>query len=196
MVTNLNSGPIQVFDNTVPSINVAFAQILEAIDQQRGLRGRSFIYDRVRVDSPADDSDAVDLQSLITQEYRWRLSFLWWPTFGFPGGTTYVELGSLHRQPVDFQELTEPEARMIVTGRGTEAGTGKGVAMMNSAGQVLTEVTWDGNAESIYVGAFTPIAETTDQQVQIHIKGSSPTESIAMSAAIVEFKGSIQTVQT
>lgn len=196
MVNNLTQGPIEVFDASVGSINLAFAQVVECLDQLKGLRGRALVYDRVRIDSPVVDEDAVDLQSLVTQEIRWRIVFLPSSLIAFPAGTSYVELGTQYRQQVDLTDLTSPEARMLIAGFGTESGSTKGVAMTKDDGTVLAEVTWDGQSEALYSGNFTTITETTDQQVQIRTKGSSATEALVLRYAVCEFKGIIQTVQT
>jgi len=200
MSNNLSLGPIQCFDNSVVSINLALQEVLERIDQLKGLRGRSEIWDRARVSTPSADTDAVDLQSLVTQEYRWRVSLLG-PSGGalqvsLAPGTSYVEVSSQYRQSLDLSSLTSTQGRILVAGYGTGSGSGKGVAMTDSSGAVLAEVTWDGNSESIFTGTFTDISETTDQQVQLRAKGADANESLVLRYVVAEIKGTVQVVST
>lgn len=62
---NEQGGAIQVLDNTVEAINQALAQLLERVDDLKGLRGPVTIHDRMGVDAPLDPTDAVNLESLI-----------------------------------------------------------------------------------------------------------------------------------
>ncbi len=59
MVNNLTAGPIQVLRADVASINLAFLQILERLDEDEGLRGRVEVWDRQRVDDPTERSDSL-----------------------------------------------------------------------------------------------------------------------------------------
>lgn len=197
MVANTSLGPLQIQSLDLSSMNLAFMELQNRIDVLRGLRGRSLVHDRQRIDSPTVSDDAVDLQSLVTQEFRWRLPWVMHP--GYPvlaPGTTYAEVASLWRMPIDFADLTSPEARIIVAGFGTNAGTGKGVAMTTSTGTVLAEVTWDGTDESIRVGTFTTIAaaQLIDQQVQLRAKGSVAAENLILRQVHVEFRGVIRVI--
>lgn len=63
---NQNSGPVQVLDNTAASINQALAQVLERIDDLRGLRGPITLHDRVTVGAPIDGGDAINLSTLLS----------------------------------------------------------------------------------------------------------------------------------
>lgn len=64
MSQNLSQGPVQVFDNSVTSINDALRQIVDRMDENKGLRGRAVIHDRVGVSDPLEASDAVSKQSI------------------------------------------------------------------------------------------------------------------------------------
>lgn len=52
-------GPVQVASVDVPNINLALAQIQEQLDQLRGLRGVTRVYNRLKVDDPQDADDAL-----------------------------------------------------------------------------------------------------------------------------------------
>jgi hypothetical protein len=69
MAQNLTTGIVQCLDNSVQSINAAFAQILEQLDHLRGLRGRTEIFAEAGVSSPTQGSSAArldDLQALLS----------------------------------------------------------------------------------------------------------------------------------
>lgn len=196
MVTNLSAGPIQVIDASVEGINLALAEVLERIDSLKGLRGRGETFDRLRIDSPAEQTDAVDLKSLLTQEFRWRVPFVLStaPTFASIPGVSYVELSSFMRQQVDFSDLTNLEGRMIISGFGTATDAGKGIAVTTTAGEVIAEVTWDGQTDSVRAGVFVSITQNADTQVQLRTKGSTANEDIVVRYAVAEFKGVINVV--
>ena len=59
MADRLSLGPVQIFDADVLSINEALRQLSERIDELKGLRGRTLIYDRVRADDPTESQDAL-----------------------------------------------------------------------------------------------------------------------------------------
>jgi hypothetical protein len=80
MSNNLSKGPIQIFDNSVASINLAFIELLNRLDDLFGLRGRVMISDRIRADDPTVDQDVVTLGTLnemmeglegLTSPYAW-----------------------------------------------------------------------------------------------------------------------------
>jgi len=52
-------GPIQIRMLNVGDINAALRQLVERIDELKGLRGRTIIYDRVRVSEPVEQEDAI-----------------------------------------------------------------------------------------------------------------------------------------
>ena len=196
MVDQLTKGPVQVFDLDIASLNYALRDLSERLDELSGLRGRAMIYDRARVDSPSVDTDAVDLQSLLEQQSRTRLDWIASPgTVAFTPGTTYAELDQAYRQPLDFANLTSPQARVLVRGWGTESGSNKGVALHDGT-NVLAEVEWNGSAENTYTGDFTAITLTTDTTVQLRTKGSSATESLILVAVVVEFRVTIEVIST
>jgi hypothetical protein len=53
---NESEGPIQLFDNSVPSINLALAQVLERLDAVKGLRGDPTIYAATTVGAPGQST--------------------------------------------------------------------------------------------------------------------------------------------
>lgn len=61
MSTNLSRGPVQVMGNTVLEINDALRQLQDRLDGVEGLRGRGRIFDRVGVEDPSENKDAVNL---------------------------------------------------------------------------------------------------------------------------------------
>jgi len=194
MVANVSLGPVQVFGLDIASLNYALRDLSERIDALKGLRGRSEIFDRTRVDSPTVETDAVDLQSLLTQEARTRMDLVSPPgTVALVPGTTYAELSTALRQQFDFTELTAVEARILVRGWGTEAGSGKGVALHDGT-NVLAEVLWNGDTETTRTGTFTAVTLTADTQLQLRCRGSSATESLILTSVVVEWKISIEVV--
>lgn len=52
-------GPVQIRLLNVGDINAAFRELVGRIDALKGLRGRTIIYDRVRVSDPVETNDAV-----------------------------------------------------------------------------------------------------------------------------------------
>ena len=194
MVDRATQGPAQIFNLDVASINYALRDLSERVDELSGLRGRAMIYDRVRIDSPIEATDAVDLQSLLDQESRTRILFIPPPgNVALLPGITYAEIDAAYRHPFDFANLSDPEARVIVRGWGTEDVTDKGVSLHDGT-SVLAEVTWDGNIESLYVGDFTSIALTTDTTLQLHVKGGSATESLILRTVVVEVSVTIRVI--
>lgn len=61
MSDRLSLGPVQVFDTTIFSLNDGFRQLSDRIDALKGLRGRAEVFDRVRVEDPTVEKDAVNL---------------------------------------------------------------------------------------------------------------------------------------
>ena len=194
MSNNLSLGPVQTFSLDLASVNLALRELSERIDELKGLRGRSLIWDRTQVSSPTIDTDAVDLQSLLEQESRFRLDWISHP--GIPvlaPGTSYVEISNLLRQNIDFSDLSSPQARVIVSGWGTGTGSGKGVALHDGT-NTLAEVTWDGVTETVRIGDFTDISLTSDTACQLRVKGADANESLILHWVVVEFKVTIRVV--
>lgn len=52
-------GPAQVSQVDIANVNLALAQVQEQLDQLRGLRGVTRVYNRLQVDDPVDDADAI-----------------------------------------------------------------------------------------------------------------------------------------
>lgn len=65
---NNSEGPITVFDTSVASINLALAQVLERLDMRAGLRGPGTIYDRTEVGGPVQQTEAVRLMDLPSEQ--------------------------------------------------------------------------------------------------------------------------------
>lgn len=195
MVANVSLGPVQVYSLDIASLNLALRELSERLDALKGLRGRSEIFDRTRVDSPSVATDAVDLQSLLTQESRARLDWVVPPggLIATTPGTTYAEIHAAVRQQFDFADLTVTQARIMARGWGTESGNGKGVALHDGT-NILTEVTWDGHTEALRVGSLTTIVLTADTQLQLRGRGSTATESLILTLVVVEFEITIRVV--
>ena len=191
MSTNLSLGPIQCHDNSIFSINAALMELQERIDHLKGLRGRSEVWDRVRIESPTVNTDAVDLGSLTDREALFHLTFLMAGTNGlvaYQPGTTYTELSSQLRQQVNLSVPIGLQARLVVSGFGTQSGNGKGVAMADDSGNTLCEVTWNGSAEGVQVGTFTSITLATDVLTRLYVKGSAADESLVLRHVAAEFR--------
>ena len=183
MSNNLTLGPAQILDLSVPSINLALQDLTNRIDEIKGLRGRTELWDRAQVSSPSVSSDAVDLGSLVSRESLFHLTLFAGMGAGlvvYQPGVTYVELSVLLRQQVNFAAPTSLQGRMIVSGFGTQSGSDKGVALTDDSGTVLCEVEWDGTAEQVQVGAFTTINTSVDTLTQMRVKGSAATESLIL----------------
>ena len=191
MTTNLTAGPIQVINNDVVSVNIALAQILERLDDLKGLRGNTTIHDRVGVSVPTATADAVNLGSLQDTESLFHISFVAGGPAGllsYQPGTTYAEISDLLRQRVNFSTPVGLEARVIAGAWGTESGTDKGLAMTQDDGTVIAEVEWDGQAEGVQVGSYTSVSLTTDTTVQLRAKGATATESLIIRHVGVDFR--------
>jgi hypothetical protein len=189
MSNNLTEGVIQVGDVSVFSINAALMQVLERLDHLKGLRGRSETWDRHRVESPAAARDAVDLGSLENREALFHVTLLA-TTCGLvvTPGTTYAEISTLLRQPINFATPVGLEGRLIASAWGTEAGSGKGLALTDASGTVLVETTWSGTDEEVRVGTFTSIDVDTDTVTRLYARASSATETLIITTAAVELR--------
>lgn len=191
MSNNLTLGALQVHDNSVLSINLALAEVLERIDQLKGLRGRSEVWDRMQISSPSVATDAVDLGSLTDREALFHLTFLMMGSNGlvaYQPGTTYAEISDQLRQQVNFSVPVSLQARLIVSGFGTQAGSGKGIAMTDASGNTLVEVTWDGSDEGVQVGEFATVSLAADTLTRLYAKGSAAGESLVLRHVAAEFR--------
>ena len=191
MSNNRSLGPVQIISNDVSSLNLAFTELLQRVDEIKGLRGRTELWDRTQVSSPSVNSDAVDLGSLTSRESLFHMTFLASLSTGvvvLAPGTTYIEPSLMWRQQVNFAAPTSLQGRMKVSGFGTESGSGKGVALTDDAGAVICEVTWDGTDEQTRIGDFTEVTITVDTLSQLRVKGSSATENVLLRHIAVEFR--------
>lgn len=73
MTRNRTLGTVLVTELSVPALNDALRRIQGRIDEIKGLKGRSLIWDRVRGDDPEEASD------FVTRQY---------------GDVTFVDVGS------------------------------------------------------------------------------------------------------
>lgn len=191
MAQNRSEGVIQIFSPDVLSINAALMDLQNRVDALKGLRGRAMVYDRIRTDNPEEGNDAVTLQSLQAGTAFASIGFqvaAAAPLLASAPGTTYVEVAATLRQQINFASPQGLEARLLVSGWGTESGTGKGVALTTSTGTVLCELTWDGATEAARVGSFTAVTQTTDQVIQLRVKGSSVTESLLLYTVMLDMR--------
>lgn len=60
-MSNESLGPINVADLSIFAINDALRQVVDRIDEAKGLRGRAVIFDRTQVGTPTEATDAVNL---------------------------------------------------------------------------------------------------------------------------------------
>lgn len=183
MSNNLSQGPTLIADLSIEGINQALLELQERQDASKGLRGRATVHDRLGVSDPSESGDAVSLGVIQAGTAFANITLL--ATGGMhlvalAPGTTYVELSANLRQQVNFASGQSIEARVLVQGWGTQSGTGKGVAITQSDGTVIAEVTWDGTTQGLKVGTFTAVTLTTDTEVQIRVKGSASTESLLL----------------
>ena len=118
---NASEGPIVVFDNSVPALNLAFAQILERLDRSRGLRGATAIYDRTEVGGPVQDTEAVRLMDLPSEHPSSPLFWL----LTMPMSDTDPEIQQLLAQLWPWLLLAVQMLRRMPPGRLTDntAGT-------------------------------------------------------------------------
>ena len=191
MVNRASQGPVQVFSLDLSTINLALRDLSERLDALKGLRGRSEIFDRMRVDSPAQLSDAIDLGSLDDREALFHLTLHAGGGAALvaqPASTSYVEIGEGLRQRINFATPVGLEARMLLQGVGTESGNAKSVALADLSNNVVADVTWDGTDVGFYAGEFTAVALDEDQVVQVQAKGSTTTESLILYGLAVEFR--------
>jgi hypothetical protein len=181
---NESLGPVQVFSADVASINLALAEMQERMDHLKGLRGRTEIWDRARADNPRERQDVVTFGLFDTSESVVSVSFLAMHGTGIVitrPGVAYVEVSLTMRQPINFSAQQALEARVSIEGWGTEAGTGKAVAITRDDTSVIAEVVWDGKVEAPYAGVYTAVTLNTEQIVRVYVRASSATESIILS---------------
>jgi hypothetical protein len=72
MANNLTTGAVQVLNNDVISLNHAFQQIVNLIDDLKGLRGRTDLFDQATVSVPQQGNAAVRLDTIsdLTADVR------------------------------------------------------------------------------------------------------------------------------
>ena len=196
-MSNQNGGPLQVYDNSVASINLALAQILERLDNQNGLRGAATVHDRLGVNAPQDTGDAVNLGTLNDAESVSHITILAMSGTGIirQPGTTYVELAATLRLMANFASPQSIEGRVIVQGWGTEAGE-KGVAITESDGTIIAEVEWTGTDEETVTGTFTAIDLEADTEIQVRVKGASATEYLILRGIVLDLRYDIDVTAT
>lgn len=146
---NLSEGPIQLFDNSVTSINFALAQVLERFDISKGLRGEPTIYAATTVGAPGAQQQAARLADLPTEDPTSELLWLLLPKPGSAGA-----------RPADLVDGTGGTANNTLTALGgitvltdntggaapdntlqvipAAAGDGGGLAMVSAANAVAT----------------------------------------------------------
>lgn len=66
-MSNNTEGPIQVFGNSVTEINDALRQLIERLDAQKGLRGRTEVHDRLGASAPTQTGDVATTPLSISQ---------------------------------------------------------------------------------------------------------------------------------
>lgn len=197
MSNNGNMGPVQVFSNDVASINLAFIELMNRSDEAKGLRGRAMVFDRVRISDPEVNDDAVNLGLLQAGTAFATIAFpvaATTPLLVSAPGAAYVEWSSSLRQRVNFASAQQLEARVIVSGWGTESGAGKSVAVTQSDGSIIASVSWDGKTEDLRLGDFTETTLDTDQTVQLRFKGSSATESLILHSVVFDLRYSVDVI--
>jgi hypothetical protein len=190
MSNNLSMGPVQVLSLDVASLNLAFAEIQNRLDQLKGLRGRSEVWDRVQVSSPVQASDAIDLGSLEEREALFHLTLLASATgIAVTPGTTYAEVSTLLRQPINFAVPVGLTGRLIAGAWGTDSGASeKGLALTDDDGTVLVEVEWAGADEEVRIGAFTSITAAEDLTTRLYAKGATAEETLVLYQVAIEFR--------
>lgn len=191
MVSNRTGGAIQVSDASALSINLALQQILERIDKVDGLRGPSTTHDRRGVGSPTDSGDAVNAGSLTSRQALFHLTLVAPPAelLVQPESTSYVEVAEALRTQVNFASPTSLEGRLVVSGWGTDSGSGeKGLALTDDTGATILEVTWAGDSEGTQVGEFTDVALDEDTLTRLYAKGATTDESLIIHSVSVEFR--------
>ena len=190
MSNNLSMGPVQILSLDVASLNLAFAELQNRLDALKGLRGRAEVWDRVRVESPTQAADAVDLGSLEEREALFHLTLLASASgLIVTPGTTYAEVSTLLRQPINFSVPLGLTGRLIAGAWGTDTGAGeKGLALTDDTGTVLVEVEWAGADEQVRIGTFTSIAATEDLTTRLYAKGATATETLILYQVAVEFR--------
>ena len=62
MTRNRTLGTVLLTELSLPALNVALRRIQARVDEIKGLKGRSLIWDRVRGDDPEDTEDFVTKQ--------------------------------------------------------------------------------------------------------------------------------------
>ena len=77
MAQNETAGPIQATSLSLVAINVAFAQLQESVDIQRGLRGNVPVASPLAISgtpsNPTDSARLMDRQVQVTDPFLWLL---------------------------------------------------------------------------------------------------------------------------
>lgn len=183
MVNNVSMGAVQIFSLDMASVNLALIQLQERIDELKGLRGRAEIWDRARAEDPRITQDVLTVGSVENAESVVNVAFLAAqsaPVLLMTPGVTYVESSTQLRQRINFNATQPLEARITIAGFGTEAGTGKSVAIVKEDETVIASVTWDGKLEGVYNGEYTAVTFEMDQTVRVYVKASSVTEHLVL----------------
>lgn len=194
MSNNLSQGPTLIADLSVEGINQALLELQERQDNAKGLRGRATVHDRLGISDPSESGDAVSLGVIQAGTAFTNIALLALAgthLLSYKPGTSYVELSSNLRQRVNFASGQSIEARALVQGWGTQSGTGKGVAITQSDGTVIAEVTWDGTSQGLKSGNFTAVTLSTDTEVQIRVKGAAADESLLLHSVVLDMRFSI-----
>ena len=175
---NEPGGAIQVLDNTMEAINQALAQVLERVDDLKGLRGPVTIHDRLSVAAPLDPLDAINLDTLVGDFVGNMATPFSWPGLGNTQrpGELQGEDSQLDAADPLLWLLTDrfltPEEGLLnphdpflwLLGNTAGSGTGTGgqpqnpppnVAAASAIGAVLDRYAAEDHAHGITTGSFT-----------------------------------------
>ena len=192
MTDNLSRGPLMVSSNDPTEINIVLQEIQTRIDEMNGLRGRTLIYDRARVDNPTQSQDALTLGTVSSTESLFRVTYIA-PPGGYvaaPASISYVELSSALRQVIDFSKQSISYARLLVTGWATEAGTHT-LAITDATGAVIADLAWTGQTEDTFEGAWEPVTVLVATETQLRAKGATTTDTFVLASVVMECRGKI-----
>lgn len=112
MADRLSLGPVQIHSLDVLQINDALRQLSERLDALKGLRGRAEVFDRLRVEDPAEVKDALNRTATGDE----------------------VEVSQLTRDGIRYAGLLSDGA-LVVSGTQADYGLSGGT----SQGSVITE---------------------------------------------------------
>jgi hypothetical protein len=194
MAGNRSLGPVQLAVFELGAVNRAFRELSERIDRLKGLRGRSLVHDRMRVDDPVEVQDAITLgyQRAQTDQSLFQVAYLASGTaITFTPGAAYVEIAPALRRAIDFSVQTVVFARLTVRASGNEAGAGKGVRITDAGGTPAVTVEWNGTAEDTRSSAWVAVGSTADTVTQAQAKGSSATETLTILSITLELRAHV-----